>query len=215
MAKIMKNWSGEKEGSFIKKIEEKIHRTPSLQEKISDVIWKLKLQHEQLEHAILKMQRHDKELFEKCVEAQVAEDTAKATIYANECAEIRKMAKIILLSQLAIEKVMLRLETIQEFGNVFTELAPVSGVVKALKGKLAGVLPQVSYELDSIGELLNGMMVESGRVTNIDLPVETEGEESKKILGEASLIAEQKLKEKFPEMSSPEKTVQLTHEKTY
>jgi len=37
------------------------------------------------------LQQRDKEMFQKCIEAQFARDIPRARIYANECAEIRKM----------------------------------------------------------------------------------------------------------------------------
>ena len=198
--KILKNWDNQPKESFIKKIEEKIHGSPPLKEKIAHVTWRLKLQHEKLENASAKLQKHDRELFDKCVQAELAKDHTRAAIYANECAEVRKMAKIILLSQLAIEKVILRLQTIQEFGDVLQGLAPVTGVIRTLKGNLSGIIPEVSYELDSISEMLNGMMVEAGKTSDITFTVEAEGEESRKILKEAGAVAEQRLKERFPEI---------------
>jgi len=50
-------------------------------------------------------------------------------MYANEIAEIRKIAKVTLRSELALEQVVLRLETIQEFGDVAAMMGPVAGVV--------------------------------------------------------------------------------------
>ena len=199
--KIFKNWDKTEAEPLLKKIEEKIHKSQPIKERITNIIWKLKLQQEKLENVIAKLQNHDKEIFEKCVEAEMVKDDMRAAIYANECVEIRKMAKIIMLSQLAIEKVILRLETIQEFGDILQGLAPVSHVIKTLKGNLSGIIPEVSYELESIGEMLNGIIVETGKTSEIASPVEVEGEESKKILGEASLVAEQKIRENFPEIS--------------
>ncbi|MCX8176150.1 MAG: Snf7 family protein, partial [Candidatus Bathyarchaeota archaeon] len=168
MAKLTKNWERGPQESIIKKIGEKIHhKKESLKEKIEYVLWRLKTQHEKLEQALTRMQNHDKELFEKCIKAELARDHARATIYANECAEVRKMARIIILSQLALEKVMLRLETVKEFGETLKEIAPVSGVVHNIKGRLSGIIPEVSYELGAISEMLDGMVVEVGEASGV------------------------------------------------
>ncbi|MHC1589510.1 MAG: Snf7 family protein [Candidatus Hecatellaceae archaeon] len=196
---MLKNWDRGVSESPLHKITERFHRTP-LKERIAQTVFRLKLQKDRLEQATNKLKQHDQQLFEKIVEAEVVKDDARAAIYANECAEIRKMARIILLSQLAIEQVVLRLETIEEFGDVLTHMAPITGVIHSLKGKLSGIVPEVSYELGSIGEMLNGMMVEAGVAAGTPATPEASSEESKKILQEAALVAEQRMKEKFPEL---------------
>lgn len=195
-----KNWDREPKESLFQRISEKLHRTPPLKERIATATYRLKLQQDKLEQASMKMQQHDKELFEKCVSTQMAHDSSRASMYANECAEVRKMAKVILLSELAIEQVVLRLETVQEFGDVVMWMGPVSNVVHTLKGRLAGVIPEVSYELGSIDEMLSGMVIEAGEATGKAYDVQASGENAQKILTEASAVAEQKMKERFPEL---------------
>lgn len=46
----------------------------------------------------------------------MVKDSARAAIYANECAEVRKMATNALRNQLALEVISLRLGIIREFG---------------------------------------------------------------------------------------------------
>lgn len=213
--KIIKNWDNETSTSIfhrvedkVRKVEDKVHPGLPLKERVSQAIWRLKMQSQKLEESALKMQKHDRELFEKCVASEIAKDPARAAIYANECAEVRKMAKLIMQSQLALEQVALRLETIQEFGDVITEMSPIAGVVHALKGRLAGVVPEVSYELGSIGDMLNGMVVEAGESTISSPTMEAADAESRRILGEAGIIAEQRMKDKFPEISSSYKSIE-------
>jgi division protein CdvB (Snf7/Vps24/ESCRT-III family) len=42
-----------------------------------------------------KLQTREKDLFEKCVSAQVEGDSEKATMYANQCAEVRKIIGLV------------------------------------------------------------------------------------------------------------------------
>ncbi|RLI33620.1 hypothetical protein DRO53_05105 [Candidatus Bathyarchaeota archaeon] len=196
----MKNWDRGVGESPIQKLADKIHRGPPLKERIAQTVFRLKLQSDKLEQAVNRLKQHDQQLFEKIVDAAMVKDEARAAIYANECAEVRKMIKIILLSQLAIEQVILRLETIEEFGDVLAQMGPVTGVIHSLKGKLSGIVPEVSYELGQIGEMLNGMMVEAGVAAGTPSLPEATSEESKRILQEAALVAEQRMKEKFPEL---------------
>lgn len=125
---------------------------------------------------------------------------AHAKLYANECAEIRKIAKIVLGSQLALEKVILRLQTIEEFGDVMVQMAPIVGVVRETKGKIAGVVPQVAGELEEVNNMLSDMSMEAGDLNARTFDIETSDEEAKKVLEESTAIAEQKLSERFPQL---------------
>ena len=42
-----------------------------------------------------KLQTREKELFGKCVSAQTEGDSEKATMYANQCAEVRKIIRLV------------------------------------------------------------------------------------------------------------------------
>ena len=42
-----------------------------------------------------KLQTREKELFGKCVSAQMEGDSVKATMYANQCAEVRKIIRLV------------------------------------------------------------------------------------------------------------------------
>jgi division protein CdvB (Snf7/Vps24/ESCRT-III family) len=147
-----------------------------------------------------RLTQKDKDMFNKCVNAQMAKQTDRAAMYANELAEIRKIAKLILRSQMALEQVELRLSTIRDFGDVAVTMAPVVGIVHAIRNQLMGVMPEVSYELGTIGETLNSLVVEAGDVTGAGYDIEASSEEATKILNEANAVAEQKMKERFPEL---------------
>src|SRR5438094_10281428 len=95
----------------------------------------------------------------------MAKDTARSTMYANEIAEIRKMARITMRSELALEQVVLRLETIQEFGDGAATMGPIAGVVQAIKNQVEGVIPQVGDEHGEIFDALNRLVLERGGAT--------------------------------------------------
>lgn len=193
--------------SFIRKMEDKIHPEP-LKERVAHASFRLKAQLEKLEHMYMRLQQRDRDLFQRCVGAQISKDIPHSKIYANECAEIRKIAKVVLGSELALEKVILRLETVEEFGDVMAQVAPVIGIVKETKAKIAGIVPQVATELEEVNDLLSDMTTEAGEVTNSSLPIEATDEEAKKVLEETGLIAEQRLHDHFPDLPSLESSTQ-------
>ena len=207
--KFGKEW--EKEGSVLGAIRGTVfHRNKPLKEKISLTLHRLKIQHSRLEGASMRMLQHSKELFEKCVLAQGAKDSARAVMYAHECAEIRKIANVTIRCELALEKATLRLETIEEFGDFAFQMSPVANVINAVKSQITGIMPEVSLELGQIGENLNELVFEIGESTEHSWSMETLDSEAQKILSEANVLAEQRIKDRFPELPTQTPTVSMT-----
>lgn len=197
--KFIKKWEKGVGKSWTNQIGELLHPTP-LKERVAHSLYRLNILKSRLEQTASRMEHKDKELFEKCANAQMAKDFDRAKIYANECSQIRDIAKVVLSSQMAIERVTLRLETVGKFGDIASTVGPIVGVVKALKGKLSGVVPEVSHELGMIGENLNELVIAVGHATGSSYTFEADAAESQKILGEAGTVADQRMKEKFPEL---------------
>jgi division protein CdvB (Snf7/Vps24/ESCRT-III family) len=194
----IKTWERKTGRSTVSKIVDAVKKPAPLRERISYTIYKLKVQEGRLDQAYQRMQNHYNTIFKKCTNAVLVKDTPRASIYANECAEIRKMCQTILRSQFAIEQVVLRLETVEEFGDIVVEMSPVAGVISSIRGHLTGIVPEVSYRLGEIGDSLNDLVMESGGATSMSWNVISSGEDAQKILADANTIAEQKMKEKFP-----------------
>ena len=198
LANTIKTWTRSESRSTFSKFVDSMKKQPPLRERISYTIYMLKVQKGRLDQDYQKMQGHYNKLFRKCTTAVLAQDTMRANIYANECAEVRKMCHMILRSQFAIEQVTLRLETVEEFGDIAVDMNPISGVISSIRGSLAGVVPEVSYTLGDIGNTLNDLVMEAGGATTTSWNVTTSGEEANQILSDASAIADQKMKERFP-----------------
>ncbi len=109
---------------------------------------------EKVEEAINRLKSRDAELFANAVKALTRNDDVKASIYAGEIAEIRRIIKTLTTVKYAIEKVKIRLETIQELEDVGLNLIPLITVVKNIKDWAAQLIPEVSMHLD---EALNSM----------------------------------------------------------
>jgi len=102
--------------------------------------------------------------------------------------------------QLALEKVTLRLETVEQFGETISQLAPIMEVVKETKGEIAGLVPDVAGELDRVTSVLIELSAETGQVTPSDFEVQVTNNEAKKILDTSRKIADEKARDKFPEL---------------
>ncbi|HET7404546.1 MAG TPA: Snf7 family protein [Candidatus Bathyarchaeia archaeon] len=188
---------------MFRKLDEKVHPIP-LKERVDQALYRLATQKDKLEHMSSRLQQRDKDMFQRCIGAQLSKDTAHAALYANECAEIRKMAHITLSSELALERVVLRLQTIEEFGDIMAQISPVIGVVRETRGRIAGVIPEVASELGEVNSMLSDMSIETGEVQDQEPDLAASSAEARKVLEESSAIASQQMKERFPELPTPE-----------
>jgi division protein CdvB (Snf7/Vps24/ESCRT-III family) len=196
---------------FWKKHEEvKVLPPPPLPEKrtterISEILMLLRIQSEKLNRTVQRLTERGKELFEGCVKASQEQDTARATVYANEIAQLRKMSRTLLRSQLSLEQVILRLETVKEFGDIGKILGPAANIVQQVQGELSGVVPEVAINLNRVGDMLDNLLTEVSSVSGTVVSVSAYDEEAKKILEEANEIAAQRMKSAFPELPEPYK----------
>ena len=102
LANIMRRRIRGMSESFLSKLEDRlgIHQQP-LKERIMHVMYRLRVQRNKIESMGLMMQHRDKELFDKCVTARASGDMTRASLYAEECADVRKIAKMAAVKVLA------------------------------------------------------------------------------------------------------------------
>jgi division protein CdvB (Snf7/Vps24/ESCRT-III family) len=197
--------------SFFSKLEEKlgVHQQP-LKERMNLVIYRLRVQRNKIESTSLTLQHRDKELFDKCVAARATGDTPRANLYAEECAEVRKIAKVVLQSELALEQLIFKLETAEMLGDIAYLVSPIKKVVATVGQQVQHLMPEVSFELNQINESLDGFATKAGNVVDVMISTESHSPEAEKIFNEAGALAEQKIKSRFPQLHPAEPTATPT-----
>jgi division protein CdvB (Snf7/Vps24/ESCRT-III family) len=195
MSKFTKEWEEPRTG-----IRAIIRPEAPLRQKIELAARRVETQIQYLNGAVQLLTQRDKALFSKIVDAYSRHDMQRANVYANELAELRKMANFMMNAELALERVALRLRTVTQVGNVAATLAPISKVLQSVRTGVAGIFPGAERELSEIGILLDEIMIEASQTTGMTPDFEVASEEAQKILNEAAIVAEQKMKERFPEL---------------
>ena len=178
-------------------------RKEDLAYRITEISIKLKDQQDKLDEAMRRLKERDRELFDKAVRSQMNGETARATIYAQEISDIRKMMKTMYTAYLAIEKVRLKLDTVQELQGVSLVLLPVAKILGDLKEHIRGLAPEVAIALDSITSSVNSIAVETGAAVPDRTLTPALDEQARKILDEAQRTAEAKVKEMLPDLQLP------------
>ena len=185
--------------SLADRIREAIKPTP-MKRRIQMAAHRLRLQTSRLDQTINQMEARDRTLYDRCVKALQAKDTGSAALFANECVEIRKLVKTSITSQICLEKALLRLETIEEFGDMVHSMSAVKGIIGTVRDELEGKLPQISTSLGDVEDSLANLTMEVGEAVDSEGTYIPASDESARVLKEADLTAEQKMRERFPEI---------------
>jgi len=170
----------------------------------------LKMQQYKLEQVTVRLKERDKVLFQACITAVKCQDRERAVICATELAEVRKLITLLSHTQIAIERIILRLETIRELNVIFGDLKPALTALKNITNNLAQIMPDVASELSKVNECINETLLTTRMSLNESpIPVNIKTPGGQQILQEAELYVERQLTEKLPE---PPPTIMVASE---
>lgn len=194
---------------MFRKLKTLFHKE-ALEDKIPLVILKLESALNRLDTICDNLRKEDTELFERCIDARVKGDKIHAMMYANECAEIRKIVRLVISSRYALEQTVLRLHTVKKLGNIMLTVSPVIDVLKETKGRLIGIVPNVAQSLNDANRILVTSLSNMGTSTVENVRPLVYNEDAQKVLREAELAAEETIRKKFPKI--PESNVEVFKE---
>ena len=149
-----KAWSG-KDSGLQEKVKDALKPKTQIRGRIDGAVRALDLQGRKLDIALVSLKEKDKHYYNKIVDALRTYDRNRATLYANELAEVRKALRSINQAKLAIEQISLRLTTVKDIGDIAVTLAPAMSVLRSVKGIISTILPQADEEFNSISDLLS------------------------------------------------------------
>jgi division protein CdvB (Snf7/Vps24/ESCRT-III family) len=200
--RFAKKWETNKRDDqpFTNRVKEAVKPPGPLKPRLDFAVRRIELQTQKLDQATERFGQRDKTIFARIVDAYTKHDTSRANVFANELAEVRKMEKLIINARLALEQIVLRLRTVSELGDVVSTLGPAVGVLRSVRAGLVSVFPEAENELGEIGNMLSGIMMEAGSGSGMTLNFDSVNEDAGKILNEAATVAEQRIKDKFPEL---------------
>ena len=209
MTDFVKQWD-KKEPARFSKLKDKMTPSDPFRPKIAIAEKKIKIQMNKMEMALSRISDRDTFIFRKVVLALQRQDRQRASIYANELSEVRQLGILVTQAKLALHQVVLRLNTVRDLGDAVTVISPILSVVKNVGSNLSYIVPEAQGEIGEISSLLGDILVDAGGISgNTHINTATTNEEADKILAEASTLAEKRMNELFPAVS----THQLQQEK--
>ena len=169
----------------------------------------LRVQQFRLQQAGHRLVEKDKVLFQTCVGAVKAKNNDRAAIYANEVAEIRKIINFLHSVELAIERVILRLETIKELSDIVIDLKPALKLLQNVSQELFQFLPDVSSELTRVNDTISETLY-SAKITADEsvIPIDHKTPGGEEVLTQVSSFLEKRISQNLPEPPATQKSTE-------
>ena len=169
-----------------------------LKPRLDAVQKKIELQIARLEELHTLLKSKDEEVFLKLVSSIKENNAQYSAVLSSDLARARQVSKIVFMSRVALEKLIAKLSSASDFGDLVIVLSPAMAVVKNLRSALTSQVPEMEEELGIISELLSGILVDAGQVGGYTINFETANEEAVRLIEEASKVVEQKMKDELP-----------------
>jgi len=171
-----------------------IGREENVKPKIASTIKEIEFHRKELENLRVKLEQRRKSLFDTTVKAMMTKDESKATVYANEWSELRKVGKVVYASELALTQVVLRLEIILDVGDVMFHMSMAFKVLRKVNKTVQGLVPSLDQASSDISNALTETMAGMENISpSISLNIQTEtGEE---LVEQARKLAEERAEE--------------------
>lgn len=166
---------------------------------IFQTVRKLKIQQVRLAQATIRLRQRDKSLFNACVQQVRMKRPERAVICANELSEVRKVLNMVNQCQLALERIILRLETIKEVSEIMADLKPALTSLRRLTETMVNVMPDVAQELQRVNDSISETLAVTKMSTPDSIaPLTAKTEAGEEILQEASAVLEKKISDQLP-----------------
>ena len=206
MTNFKDKWSTSAKQSLVQRIGDSVKPKGALKPRVETATNRVHAQVSKLDTMLSKLKTRDNEIFQQVITATQQHDTSGSKVLASELVELRKVTKILGNARMGLEQIELRLTTFHDLGDTVVAIMPTVGLMNGLKGSMSKFMPGADEELGRMNEMLSGMMADSFAGSDSTFSVnETTNSESKKILQEASAVAEQQTSERLPPM--PEQPV--------
>ena len=171
-----------------------------LKPRLDAVKKKIQVQIDRLEELRSINRLKDTEIFTKLTDSLKDKNTQHLTLLSSELTRSRQLARVLLLSCVSLEKLIIKISSASDFGNLVIILSPAMAVIKNIRSSITSYVPEMESELGIISELLSGILVDAGQVGGFTINFEKANELAVQFLGEVSEVVDQKMEEGFPKV---------------
>ncbi|HZA06895.1 MAG TPA: hypothetical protein VE619_04250 [Nitrososphaeraceae archaeon] len=177
-----------------------------LKPRVDAVMDQIKSQVSKFDIILNEIKTKDYEIFRSVLSSVKDNNTLSSRISLSNLVQITKLIRIVSLSKVVFENLNVKLSTVSNIIDLVSILSPGIALVKNVRSYLISYVPESKYEIGSISDLIGGILVDAGQIGSYIINFEIANEKASYLIKEASLIAEQKIKEEFPDLLDFEST---------
>jgi division protein CdvB (Snf7/Vps24/ESCRT-III family) len=139
-----------------------------------------------------------------------AGNNSRAKALANELSNIRRVQRTTQNVGLALEVVVIRFSTINEFAMVMETINPTIELVKDIQKEISNVVPSANGVISEVSSITSDVLINSNvklDVNKVSAPIDSE---AVSILNEVEGILEDEAKVRLPEIPAAIETVKVS-----
>lgn len=200
MTSFTNQWNKEAKKDPTERIKESLKSQKPLKPTMESAKNRLGIQTQKLDTLLEKLKSKDRALFNQIVTHLQNHDSQQSKMLSNELSQVRRTIKTISQLKMSLEQVHMRLESTIDIGDALTALKPAVGTLSKVKTGLSGLMPNVDVELGEISDVFSDIMVNANSTSDIGFALNPSGGDMTNILAEASMVAEQRVTDNFPDV---------------
>src|SRR5918999_4884419 len=139
-----------------------------------------------------------------------AGNNTRAKALANELSNIRRVQRTTQNVGLALEVVVIRFSTINEFAVVMETINPTIELVKDIQKEISNVVPSANGMISEVGSITSDVLINSNvklDMNKVSAPIDSEAET---LLNEVEGLLEDEAKVRLPEIPATIETVKVS-----
>lgn len=200
MTSFSNQWNKEAKKDPTERIRDSLRTQKPLKPTMETAKNRLGIQTQKLDTLLEKLKSKDRTLFDQIVTHLQNHDSQQSKMLSNELSQVRRTIKTISQLKMSLEQVHMRLESTIDIGDALTALKPAVGTLSKVKTGLTGLMPNVDTELGEISDVFSDIMVNANNTSDIGFAMNPSGGDMNNILAEASIVAEQRVTDNFPDV---------------
>ncbi|MFN2434478.1 MAG: Snf7 family protein [Nitrososphaeraceae archaeon] len=200
MTSFSNQWNKEAKKDATERFRESLRTQKPLKPTMETAKNRLGIQTQKLDTLLEKLKSKDRTLFDQIVTHLQNHDSQQSKMLSNELSQVRKTIKTISQLKMSLEQVHMRLESTIDIGDALTALKPAVGTLSKVKTGLTGLMPNVDTELGEITDIFSDIMANANSTSDIGIALNPSGGDMNNILAEASIVAEQRVTDNFPDV---------------
>ena len=199
MTSFSNQWNKEAKKDPTERIRDSLRTQKPLKPTMESAKNRLGIQTQKLDALLEKLKLKDRTLFNQIVTHLQNHDAQQSKMLSNELSQVRRTIKTISQLKMSLEQVHMRLESTIDIGDALTALKQAVGTLSKVKTGLTGLMPDVDTEIGEINDVFSDIMINANSTSEVGFALNPSGGDLNNILAEASIVAEQRVTDNFPD----------------